>query len=294
MLVTTGYLPTFNYIMKSRWLSRYIAPSAKDKHGYGYLIGVTIDPSYHTACYPSKLTTEGKKKIAERLADDILLNGHSPGKKTMSNDLSQCRNDDGTSLSRKSLVGEMLIFMTGGSDPAAYTITMVLNKILRHETVRVKLLTELKEAGTLESSAAGVVTYAQTTRLEYLHAVIQETLRLSPAIQGTIQRTSPSSHGLEVLPGVCIPPGVSVSINSYITQRDRAVFGSDADEFIPERWLPIGGERYRLMARHMFVFGYGSAKCLGQNIAMLKINKCIAEVRPSGSFNIYTCVSALG
>ena len=209
----------------------------------------------------------------------------------MSHDLSQCRNDDGTPMSRKELVGEMLILMTAGSDPAAYIITMVLNNILRHESVRVKLLTELKEAGALESSAAGVVTYAQTTRLGYLHAVVQETLRLSPAFQGNIQRTSPSPHGLEVLPGVCIPPGVSVSMNGYITQRDKAVFGSDADEFAPERWLPIGGERYRLMARHMFVFGYGSAKCLGQNVAMLKINKCVVEVRapppiPS-TYNIY-------
>ena len=216
----------------------------------------------------------------------------------MSHDLSQCRNDDGTPLSRKELVGEMLIFMTAGSDPAAYIITMVLNYILRHETVRAKLLTELKEAGALESSAAGVVTYAQTTRLEYLHAVVQETLRLSPAFQGNIQRTSPSPHGLEVLPGVCIPPGVSVSMNGYIIQRDRAVFGSDADEFVPERWLPIGGERYRLMARHMAVFGYGSAKCLGQNIAVLKINKCVVEVgipSPSApSTYICTCASTPG
>ena len=42
MLVPLGYLPTLNYIMKSRWLSPYIGPSAKDKHGYGNLIGVTI------------------------------------------------------------------------------------------------------------------------------------------------------------------------------------------------------------------------------------------------------------
>ena len=173
----------------------------------------------------------------------------------------------------------MLVLMLAGSDPSAFTITMVLNNILRHEPVRVKLLTELKDAGAIESSTAGVAAYAQTVRLEYLHAVVQETMRLSPAFQGTVQRTSPSPHGLEVLPGVRIPPGVSISNNPYIAHRDRAVFGNDAEEFVPERWLPIGGERYRLMARHMLVFGYGSTKCLGQNIAMLKINKCVVEVR---------------
>ena len=49
MLITLGYLPTLNYIMKSRWLRPYTAPSAKDKHGYGYLIGVSIGPLYHIA-----------------------------------------------------------------------------------------------------------------------------------------------------------------------------------------------------------------------------------------------------
>ena len=243
-----------------------------------------------------KLTIE--KKIAERLADDILLNGNLSGKRTISHDLSQCTNGDGAPMSRKELVGEMLVFLLAGSVPAAYIITMVLNNILRHETVRVKLLTELNEAGALESSATGVVTYAQTVRLEYFHAVVQETMRLSPANQGTGPRISPSPHGLEVLPGVCIPPGVSMSSNSYIIHRDRPVFGDDAEEFVPERWLPIGGERYRLMARHMFVFGHGSAKCLGQNIAMLKINKCIIEVSirslSSSPFNIYMymCVAS--
>ena len=230
--------------------------------------------------------------MTQNLADDILQHGNPSGKNTMSHDLSQCRNDDGSPMSRKELVGEMLAFTTAGSDPSAYIITMVLYNISRYEIVREKLLAELKDVGALESSTAGVVTYAQTTRLEYLHAVVQETMRHSPAVQGTLPRTSPSPHGLEVLPGVCIPPGVSVSTNSYINHRDKAVFGNDADEFIPERWLPIGGERYRLMARHMAVFGYGSAKCLGQNMAMIKINKCVVEVRtpPTQVPSTYRCI----
>ena len=229
--------------------------------------------------------------MTERLADEILLHGNLSGKKTMSHDLSQCRNDDGTPLSRKELVGEMLAFTTAGSDPAAFAITMTLNNICRYPSVRDKLLMELKEAGKLESSTAGVVTYAQTTRLDYLHAVVKETMRHSPPFQGNFPRVSPSPGGLQVLPGVYIPPGVDMSMNSYISHRDQSIFGNDADEFVPERWLPIGGERYRLMARHLASFGYGSAQCMGQNIAMLKINKCIVEVRiPLDAFSIYTCV----
>ena len=49
VIATLGYLPSLAYIMKSRWLIPYLGPSAKDKHGYGHLIGVTIDPSYHNS-----------------------------------------------------------------------------------------------------------------------------------------------------------------------------------------------------------------------------------------------------
>ncbi|CUS09448.1 unnamed protein product [Tuber aestivum] len=256
-IATMGYLTGLNYVIKSKWLSPYLAPSPKDKHGYGHMIGMT-----------------------QALATDLLENGNTTGKRNMSHDLLQCRNDDNTPLSKKELIGEMLAFTTAGSDPTAYEISSILDRICRHGEVREKVLQELRGVGELEqSSAEGVVTYAQTLRLPYFLAVVKETMRLSPAFQGQFSRVAPEGgEGLEVLPGVVVPGGVWLSVNTYISQRDKLIFGEDAEEFKPERWLPIGGDRYHAMAKHLSVFGYGSTACMGKYLASQKINKTVVEI----------------
>jgi len=221
--------------------------------------------------------------MTETLATDLLENGNTTGKRNMSHDLLQCRNDDNTPLSKKELIGEMLAFTTAGSDPTAYEISAILDRICRHGEVREKLLQELRAAGELEqSSVEGVVTYAQTLQLPYFLAVVKETMRLNPSFQGQFSRVAPEggegAGGLEVLPGVVVPGGVWLSVNTYVSQRDKLIFGEDAEEFRPERWLPIGGERYHAMGKHLSVFGYGSTACMGQHLALQKINKTVVEI----------------
>ncbi|PUU76375.1 cytochrome P450 [Tuber borchii] len=222
--------------------------------------------------------------MTQILATNLLENGNTTGKRNMSHDLLQCRNDDKTPLSKKELIGEMLAFTTAGSDPTAYEISAILDRICRHQEVREKLLQELRGVGELEqSSTDGVVTYAQTLRLPYFLAVVKETMRLNPSFQGQFSRVSPEGGGvggggLEVLPGVVVPGGVWLSVNTYVSQRDKNIFGEDAEEFKPERWLPIGGDRYRAMSKYLSVFGYGSAACMGQHLALQKINKTVVEI----------------
>lgn len=55
--------------------------------------------------------------------------------------------------------------------------------------------------------------------------------------------------------------------------RDKSVFGDDAEDFRPERWLD---ERKKHdMHRFFFSFGAGSRTCIGKNIAMLEMSKVL-------------------
>ncbi|KAF8323072.1 cytochrome P450 [Clavulina sp. PMI_390] len=77
-------------------------------------------------------------------------------------------------------------------------------------------------------------------QMRYLRAFINETLRLFPPLPMNIRRanqdttlTSPlSNHG-----PFFIKKNVSVTIASIMTQRSKAIWGEDAEEFKPERWL---------------------------------------------------------
>jgi len=58
-----------------------------------------------------------------------------------------------------------------------------------------------------------------------------------------------------------------VGMNAMVTQFDKTVFGKDAREFRPERWLE-GEERFRLMEKSMLVFGAGTRTCIGRHVSV--------------------------
>lgn len=70
--------------------------------------------------------------------------------------------------------------------------------------------------------------------IPYVEAIINETLRLKPAVPSGQPRVTPPG-GLQI-DEVWIPGDVNVVVPQYILQRDNRNF-PEADKFVPERWL---------------------------------------------------------
>lgn len=126
-----------------------------------------------------------------------------------------------------------------------------------------KLQTEIDAA-----FAAGEITspvkYNDAIRLPYLTAVVKEAMRLFPSFQVSMQRLSPK-QGI-VLSGVYVPAGYRVGINPGCMHYNKEVFGDDAYEFRPERWLE-SEERTKIMERGLVTFGAGTRTCTGKNVS---------------------------
>jgi len=109
-------------------------------------------------------------------------------------------------------------------------------------------------------------------------------MRLHPAVSMPLERYVPS-QGLNLPEGSYIPPGVAVGINPYIVGRNKKLWGHDADEFRPERWLQmtdesesIYKERLRVMKAADLAFGGGSRVCIGRNLALVETYKMVATL----------------
>lgn len=67
-------------------------------------------------------------------------------------------------------------------------------------------------------------------------------------------------------------------------QRSKEIFGADADEFQPARWLNFGeGEAEKAREKRMrstvdLVFASGKYSCPGRPVAMMELNKIFVEV----------------
>jgi cytochrome P450 len=50
--------------------------------------------------------------------------------------------------------------------------------------------------------------------------------------------------------GVFLPGGTIVGMNPWVVTRDRNVYGEDATEFRPERWIEASPAELKLMERN--------------------------------------------
>ena len=110
------------------------------------------------------------------------------------------------------------------------------------------------------------VSYTQTQQMPYLQAVVKEAMRLLPSIVYQLLRHAP--EGLSV-DGKRIPAGTPVGISPIAQNRDKAIWGSDADEFKPERWLEDEARARYLESANMTFGGSGPRMCIGRNIALV-------------------------
>lgn len=67
-----------------------------------------------------------------------------------------------------------------------------------------------------------------------------------------------------------IPPGTPVGISPLAQNRDRAIWGNDADVFRPERWLEDEEKAKYLETANMTFGGSGPRMCIGKNIALVR------------------------
>lgn len=151
--------------------------------------------------------------------------------------------------------------------------------ILINPPVHKKLRAELDSA-----NLAFPAKYDQTKDLPYLNAVIKEGMRMHPVISGILERIVPSG-GLTLLDGRIIAAGTKVGINPWVSTRNTDIYGEDADEFRPERWLQAEdetkvayGARLKRMRDVDFTFGSGNRICIGRNMATVELHKVTATL----------------
>ena len=76
-----------------------------------------------------------------------------------------------------------------------------------------------------------------------------------------------------------VPGGTKIGFGALGIFRNQDMWGQDADQFRPERWIACSIEKLREMDSTLeLVFGWGKYQCLGKNLAMMELNKIFVEV----------------
>nr|BCP96879.1 cytochrome P450 oxidase [Penicillium shearii] len=169
-----------------------------------------------------------------------------------------------------------LLNVFAGSDSTAVVMGTMWHNLLLHRDSMQCLYNELLEHEAQGSLTRPVPKWKEVRGLAYLDACLNEALRLHPPFCLPFERVVPDT-GLSI-GDYYLPPGTLVGMSPYVVGRYKPVFGQDADQWRPERWLECSPQDQRKMESSMITFGAGRRVCLGKNVAIMEIKKLIPAI----------------
>ena len=111
---------------------------------------------------------------------------------------------------------------------------------------------------------------------ENRNAVIKEALRVHTSNSPPIERVVPAG-GLNVN-GYFVKEGTVLGIPQHLAHRDRAVFGADAEQFRPERWLEADEAAIKSMDQNFMTVSIQRKSWGDISLTSISLAKAVAAV----------------
>jgi cytochrome P450 len=160
------------------------------------------------------------------------------------------RGEDGEPLSDEELLDQIITLLLAGHETTTTGLAWAFERLVRHPKVLERLREDLEQG-----------------EEDYLDAVVNETLRVRPVIDGVWRKlTAPAT-----LAGHRLPAGTLVFPAISLVQTSTAF--PDADEFRPERFLEGSPAPYTFIP-----FGGGPRRCIGASFATMEMKTVLVTV----------------
>ncbi|EIN14547.1 cytochrome P450 [Punctularia strigosozonata HHB-11173 SS5] len=192
-----------------------------------------------------------------------------------------------TQLQFPTLVSEATLAVAAGSDTTGTALSNAFYYLVTHPEAYRRLRTEIDSVAPRETE---ILDPSTLVNLPYLHAVINETLRLAPAIPNGVQRILPRTEQPKLIGEYLVPPGTSVQVSTYTIHRDPRYVAPHPEEFKPERWLKDNkwsqDKDFRLVREVFMPFSVGPTNCVGKSLAMMELRTVIGTLVHKYNFRL--------
>ncbi|PPR01103.1 hypothetical protein CVT24_000411 [Panaeolus cyanescens] len=227
-----------------------------------------------------KALLEGNQEVTEQI---------SKGKDILSILMKQnmeASEDD--QLDEEEIYAQISTFTFAGMDTTSNALSRTLWLLAQNKDAQSRLRSELREA---MRKAGGDIPYDELVSLPYLDAICRETLRLySPVNQLMRQPVEdivlPLSRPITLRSGhttseIMVPKGTKCIVSLVASNRNTEIWGPDAHEWKPERWMgemkeEIVSAKVPGIYSHLMTFGGGGRACIGFKFSQLEMKTVLA------------------
>ncbi|KAM5531284.1 hypothetical protein V8D89_015039 [Ganoderma adspersum] len=245
------------------------------------------------------LAIYNEKKAAIERGDQEMLLAMGEGKDMLSILLREnMKAADEDRLPDSVLLAMLSTFTFAGADTTSNGLSRILHLLCEHADVQDRLRAEIRAA--IEQYGEEIP-YDELSALPYLDAVCRETLRLyAPASfslrdarQDTVLPLSEPVRGLDgtMMSEIPIAKGTTILANIPACNTNKAVWGEDALEWKPERWLeplPRSVEEAHVpgIYANLMTFLAGGHACIGFKFSQLEMKVVLCVLLSTFKFEL--------
>ncbi|KAJ5343622.1 Cytochrome P450 52A12 [Penicillium brevicompactum] len=178
----------------------------------------------------------------------------------------------------KKIRDALLSLMVAGRDTTATMLASTFFYLARYQSVWSRLRREILELFGDVNSPKVEITHARLKDLRYLQCVLNEVLRMQPAVPfntrtATRDTTLPVGGGVDGRSPIYLRKGENLTYCVYSMHRRKDLWGQDANEFRPERW-----EENPKRGWEFLPFNGGPRVCIGQQYAITEVGYVVVRL----------------
>ncbi|KAJ3533635.1 hypothetical protein NM208_g7896 [Fusarium decemcellulare] len=184
-----------------------------------------------------------------------------------------------TNFSDEALKDQLLTFLAAGHETTASALTWACYLLTKHPEIQQKLRDEINEALPQDVENDPTIDLAGILEpLPYLNGIMHETLRLYPTVPLTMRQALCDTQ----IGDQFIPEGTDIIISIWYINRSPQIWGPDAAQFRPERWITEDGKPNQnggASSNYDFeTFLHGPRSCIGQGFAKAEMRCLLAAM----------------
>ncbi|ETW75471.1 cytochrome P450 monooxygenase 98 [Heterobasidion irregulare TC 32-1] len=250
---------------------------------------------YYVRHFPSREYRRSREWLdfSRTMARDIVRKSEArvDGKDVMSVLIRANASEDPKSqLSQTEVIDQIATLILAGTDTTSITASWILLEIARHPEAQIKIRDEI-HAARVRVTARGDTefTIADLEGLTLLQCAMKEGMRLHPitwqltrlaGMDDVIPLANPITTKSGQLSSIAVRKGTRVKISICAYHRLPSVWGQDADQWNPARWLNLDNSKQASvgMYANLLNFSAGVRSCIGWRFSVIEQSSILASL----------------
>lgn len=159
-----------------------------------------------------------------------------------------------------------------GNDTTSLTLSYAILLLAIHPDIQQKAFVEVDNVMKNSTSTDQHLSYDDIIKLEFVEQIIKETLRLNPVAPYLLRLCTEDT----TIQDCTIPRETTIIVNLYTMHRREDIYGSDANEFNPDRFHV--DEMKKRNPNAFAPFSLGPRNCIGMRYSYIAMKIILATL----------------